>query len=106
MNEIMTLQLAEYKDLDLTKEDIGDLEWDDEDEKDFSNYRDGQVVSARLMQKISEGNHDTPFTYSVEEHYPGPQLESFYGGIHIDKLPNESYQAAQFCKDIGAKESF
>lgn len=49
MNEIMTLQLAEYKDLDMTAEDIGDLEWDDKDEEDFSNYRDGQVVSARLM---------------------------------------------------------
>ena len=49
MNEIMTIQLAEYKDLDLTAEDIGELEWDENDEEDFSNYTDGQVVSARLM---------------------------------------------------------
>ena len=46
MNEIMTIQLAEYKELDMTAEDLGELEWD---EDDVNNYPDGLVVSARLM---------------------------------------------------------
>jgi len=38
--------------------------------------------------------------------YPKTNDYGYFHGNHIDDMPNEVKQAAQFCKDVGGKESF